>query len=786
MVKQRKLIPRVLSIFLVFLMLCTVMPAGASAQENENEENQMQAVSEEVAPVSEKLDTSLEDEQSSAQEFGESVLKQENVISATDIPSEEEGEAGLTLPVEEPEKNALEKDVVNQDYAYDAENHKLTVYTNEGTNKWRTEIPDIRGTVITLEIMKGVTAIEKDAFFACTSLKEVAIADTVENIGIKGFAYCISLKQINIPSSVKEIGKLAFSVCSTLADIRLSEGLKYIGERAFLGCPMESIILPESLEILKDRAFIGCENLKSIAIPDGVDFIDSGIFSGCLNLETVNLPETATQIAGGTFYKCVSLKTINIPENIMSLGMGTFAGCTNLETINIPQKVTVLDESVFQDCSNLKVIEIPEGVVKITESAFEGCARLSSITMKPMTPPDIDEYIFENLPENYKIFVPAGTAETYKTAQGWSEYKDHISEVSNNYYYDAQSKKLTIMANAGSAEWRKDYPEEIAFVQTVDIQEGVTAIEKDAFKDCWSLAAVSVSDSVENIGESAFSGCKSLTEVAVPKNVERIPNTAFAECEKLEKVTLSEGLASIGEYAFFGCESLRSITIPESVGAIFDNAFVNCESLTAINISRKIPADIGVSIFSGLPENYRIYVPAGTVFTYRADKGWSEYKDHICEKVQFKDLKANGESEKETTTELTLVFDQDIKGLTLDDITLEGAAKVKLTQDKESGVYKLKIKDISVKDNEEVKVKVQKDGYCINPNDKDVDVYVKKAFPDDPKPNPSDDSKSDSGKKSGENVKTGIVDTKTGTHCAVFLLSIAGIAALGFKRKMNS
>ena len=40
-------------------------------------------------------------------------------------------------------------------------------------------------------------------------------------------------------------------------------------------------------------------------------------------------------------------------------------------------------------------------------------------------------------------------------------------------------------------------------------------------------------------------------------------------------------------------------------------------------------------------------------------------------------------------------------------------------------------------------------------------------------------------KKSGKNVKTGIVDTKAGAYCAVFILSIAGIAALGFKRKIN-
>lgn len=100
------------------------------------------------------------------------------------MQTDEKGEAELTLPIEEPEKSVLEKDVANQDYAYDAENHKLTMYTNEGTNKWRTEISDIRGTVIRQEIMKGVTVIEDEAFFGCTSLKEVLISLMEESLQI--------------------------------------------------------------------------------------------------------------------------------------------------------------------------------------------------------------------------------------------------------------------------------------------------------------------------------------------------------------------------------------------------------------------------------------------------------------------------------------------------------------------------------------------------------------------------------------------------------------------------
>lgn len=53
-----------------------------------------------------------------------------------------------------------------------------------GTNKWRTEISDIRGTVIRQEIMKGVTVIEDEAFFGCTSLKEVLISLMEESLQI--------------------------------------------------------------------------------------------------------------------------------------------------------------------------------------------------------------------------------------------------------------------------------------------------------------------------------------------------------------------------------------------------------------------------------------------------------------------------------------------------------------------------------------------------------------------------------------------------------------------------
>src|SRR5574344_616571 len=61
-------------------------------------------------------------------------------------------------------------------------------------------------------------------------------------------------------------------------------------------------------------------------------------------------------------------------------------------------------------------------------------------------------------------------------------------------------------------------------------------------------------------------------------------------------------------------------------------------------------------------------------------------------KVAFKSVESDGESEKATTTKLTLTFDKEIAGLTADNITLsEGATKGALTS-KGEGVYELAVR----------------------------------------------------------------------------------------------
>ena len=64
-------------------------------------------------------------------------------------------------------------------------------------------------------------------------------------------------------------------------------------------------------------------------------------------------------------------------------------------------------------------------------------------------------------------------------------------------------------------------------LRVVDIPEGVTEIEHQAFQDCWSLANVTIPDSVTWIQTSAFQGCSSLASVTIPNFVAVIGDFAF-------------------------------------------------------------------------------------------------------------------------------------------------------------------------------------------------------------------------------------------------------------------
>lgn len=109
--------------------------------------------------------------------------------------------------------------------------------------------------------------------------------------------------------------------------------------------------------------------------------------------------------------------------------------------------------------------------------------------------------------------------------------------------------------------------------KTLVVEQGITVIDKYAFKDCPNLTAVSLPNSLTSIGPYAFWNDQGLTKITIPGNVTTIEVGAFSGCVSLSSVTLSTGLKEISGSAFAACSSLASIVIPANVEKIDGKAF---------------------------------------------------------------------------------------------------------------------------------------------------------------------------------------------------------------------
>ena len=218
----------------------------------------------------------------------------------------------------------------------------------------------------------------------------------------------------DIPYGVKGIGECAL-YGSSIKEVSIPNSVAHIGDKAFYDCKyLETLTLPERLETLGSEVCVDCVNLKSVALPRSVDISeDFAGFIGCHNLETFSGDLTSED------GRCL----------VINKRVYAFAPA-NLTEYTIPEGITAIADRSFAKCT-ISTITLPSTVVALGSGIFYNCSSLSEIYVAPTTPPTIKSGNgsidpFENIREDYTIYVPTLSYSKYTSDAHWANYSDHI------------------------------------------------------------------------------------------------------------------------------------------------------------------------------------------------------------------------------------------------------------------------------------------------------------------------------------------------------------------------
>lgn len=368
------------------------------------------------------------------------------------------------------------------------------------------------------------------------------------------------------------------------------------------------------IENLKNNIFIDSTRLTSIDIPSECKFIETKAFEGYKNLENITLSNTLEYIDEYAFKNCESLKSFDIPESVESLGEGIFAGCKNMENFSgkfvtyngkaivsneklicvIPKDDTFtegrihnisdidvnirrLGKSCFYGCENMRRVNIPSNIEVIGDNAFEGCKNLCEVHFEGIIPPKIENDIFKDVREDFKIFVPEESFEEYYTAFSNTGYEYNILPKPNDdcliYYSDDKINSYHEEVNINSINVKYYRISNIDTtlssnifkehdITSVILGEGITKINKEAFKNCKELKYIYLSDNINELNDQCFYGCESLTRIHIPGGhlQQRTTHTDSSSPDARNTNSQSQSIENsifFGNEIFYGCKNLK-------------------------------------------------------------------------------------------------------------------------------------------------------------------------------------------------------------------------------------
>lgn len=134
-----------------------------------------------------------------------------------------------------------------------------------------------------------------------------------------------------------------------------------------------------------------------------------------------SLSSAISTAISGSSSSDVAMITVAGRMNSNDFGIANnYSGCTLLDLSRVTG-ITEVPSYAF-DYTGLESVYLPSTIEKIGYRAFYDCTRLSSLTIYSMTPPALENYVFDGVPEGLIIYVPAAVIAQYQEADGWKDF----------------------------------------------------------------------------------------------------------------------------------------------------------------------------------------------------------------------------------------------------------------------------------------------------------------------------------------------------------------------------
>jgi hypothetical protein len=279
----------------------------------------------------------------------------------------------------------------------------------------------------------GLNSGKTETCFISTSklIKNVFVSKNATTLGNYALGNCDNMECITLHSSITSLGSYSIRACSSLSAIIIPSGITSVENNTFEYCySVKTIVIPSTVKSIGIYAFQSCYNIKKFILPLGLTTIKNNAFHYCYTMKEIVIPSTVTSIGSKAFYYCYSLQSIVVPQGVTSMSANIFEGCYILKDITLHSNITSIGDYSFARLYDVKKFTIPSNVTSIGNYAFRYCGSCKEFDFSECkSVPTLGTSVFDSVPKQMIIKVPASLYNTWIAATNWSTYANHIVAV---------------------------------------------------------------------------------------------------------------------------------------------------------------------------------------------------------------------------------------------------------------------------------------------------------------------------------------------------------------------